>query len=495
MGCEHTMLTYTRCMDSALCVPLMIDVAIFCDYFSARGASPKQAGAALAYLFKVNEGAAVGVDPGFFNQSAVLSGLLHSLPLKPIQNGEGTSSSAVTATSTPTATAATAATTATPSTTATPTSSGRIVGCILCAGLSCLDMQLLRADSPTSAEAIAQFRGCELTAGGSASNAASALRAMGVDAAVLTCTGEDAHGAELAQIYETQGIDTTLLLRSSDVSTSLAVLPVFRSGGRGCWVDLSANDHLTCDAMADAVMRPEAEHIRQNARGIIVGYPHLLSNLQGTALCNTLTTLSATLISRPIVGVDINGATLGAFGDEDGVLGPALDQMDVLHANLEELCHVAGVASDELTESASTLSDLRGLVRPFLDAGVAVVAVTLGQHGAYVAVTEDAARLTRSATLAAAASQWVGSDIRLPALPLDGELNANGAGDAFTAGLVAAMLWQPDGDDAGAEGAQSRFLSLEKAVTLALGSARQRVDSSRREYPQPWTELLGSASG
>ena len=36
---EHTMLTYTRCMDSALCVPLMIDAAIFCDYLLARDAA------------------------------------------------------------------------------------------------------------------------------------------------------------------------------------------------------------------------------------------------------------------------------------------------------------------------------------------------------------------------------------------------------------------------------------------------------------------------
>ena len=34
------------------------------------------------------------------------------------------------------------------------------------------------------------------------------------------------------------------------MSTSLAVLPVFEDGGRGCWVDLSANDLLTPDAVS-----------------------------------------------------------------------------------------------------------------------------------------------------------------------------------------------------------------------------------------------------
>ena len=44
MGCEHTMLTYTRAMDSALCVPLMIDAAVFCNHLAARHATAEQAG-------------------------------------------------------------------------------------------------------------------------------------------------------------------------------------------------------------------------------------------------------------------------------------------------------------------------------------------------------------------------------------------------------------------------------------------------------------------
>ena len=76
MGVEHTMVTYTRCMDSALCVPLMIDAAVFCAHFADRAAPAADAAAALAYLFKLNEGAATGVDPGFFAQTSALHALL-----------------------------------------------------------------------------------------------------------------------------------------------------------------------------------------------------------------------------------------------------------------------------------------------------------------------------------------------------------------------------------------------------------------------------------
>ncbi|CAM9855398.1 unnamed protein product, partial [Heterosigma akashiwo] len=68
LGCEHTMLTYTRCMDSVLCVPLMIDGAVWCDFFHRHGTPGDEVAKALAYLFKVPEGGAKGVDPGFFRQ-------------------------------------------------------------------------------------------------------------------------------------------------------------------------------------------------------------------------------------------------------------------------------------------------------------------------------------------------------------------------------------------------------------------------------------------
>jgi len=72
----HTMMTYTRCMDSVLCVPLMVDVAVWCDFF-ARVHSPSiRVARATAYLFKIPEGGAKGVDPGFQRQMQELEAAL-----------------------------------------------------------------------------------------------------------------------------------------------------------------------------------------------------------------------------------------------------------------------------------------------------------------------------------------------------------------------------------------------------------------------------------
>ena len=60
LGDIHTMVTYTRASDSVLCVPLMIDGAVWCDFFSAVSWPFDKVGKAMAYLFKCPEGEAAG---------------------------------------------------------------------------------------------------------------------------------------------------------------------------------------------------------------------------------------------------------------------------------------------------------------------------------------------------------------------------------------------------------------------------------------------------
>lgn len=467
MGCEHTMLTYTRAMDSALCAPLMVDAAVFCAYLAARGASAALAGAALAYLFKVPEGAAAGTDPGFFHQSRTLMEVLTELTAA--EAGEVASIGLL-------GREAANGIAGTDETHHPPVARGSVI----CAGLSCIDMQLLSATEPGSREAIARFSGCSVAAGGSTSNTASALRTLGVEAAILTATGRDVHGAELRRLYGASGIDQRLMLELEDVSTSLAVLPVFESGGRACWVDLSANDCLNPRTMLAALSAKRAAPTVCAARALHIGYPHLLKGLQGEALRTFIiegsNVLQAASGVAPLVSIDINGATLGTAGDADGVLAPALGHVDLLHGNLDEICHLVG--STSLSEATATDDELRRLVAPLLSSGVAIVAVTLGAAGAFVAASDVAERFGRKESLARAGTRWRGTEVRVAALPLSGELNANGAGDAFTAGLLAALLWNED------------ELALEQVAMLGAAAARQHVDSARRGHPQSVRALL-----
>ena len=265
------------------------------------------------------------------------------------------------------------------------------------------------------------------------------------------------------------------------------MLPVFEGGGRGCWVDLSANNLLTPDVVLGAMRAPGAAARLAGVRALHVGYPHLLRGLQGPALLQLLEAaaeaVEAASGEAPIVSLDVNGATLGAAADADGVLGPALGKVDLLHANFEEACHISGTAGS-LDEEAATDGELEALVAPLLEAGVGLVAITLGRAGAYVAFGgEGATRRQGGGAFAAAAAGWrPGECVRLPALPVAGEVNANGAGDAFVAGLLAALLWR---------GTDGEPLTLEQAARVALGSARQRIDPARRESPESVDALCG----
>lgn len=93
LGSPHTMVTYTRCMDSILCVPLMVDAAVWCDYFVNNNVSAGDAARAMAYLFKVPEGEAKGVDPGFFHQMKELDKVLEKTIAAGSSGEEGEDSS------------------------------------------------------------------------------------------------------------------------------------------------------------------------------------------------------------------------------------------------------------------------------------------------------------------------------------------------------------------------------------------------------------------
>jgi hypothetical protein len=54
----------------------MVDSAIWCDFFVNHDVSQRDAARATAYLFKVPEGDAKDVDPGFFHQMGQLEEVL-----------------------------------------------------------------------------------------------------------------------------------------------------------------------------------------------------------------------------------------------------------------------------------------------------------------------------------------------------------------------------------------------------------------------------------
>ncbi|CAM9546927.1 unnamed protein product [Chrysoparadoxa australica] len=446
MGCTHTMLTYTRAMDSALCVPLMIDAAVWCDYFSRCGISQDRVAKATAYLFKVPEGAAQGVDPGFFKQMRALETVLSdtstikNFPSAPSAGGRGAFWG---------------------------------IGAV-CAGISCLDMELCSSTQGSTAEAINTFKQTSYCPGGSSPQACMALTGLGVrNVVALTKMGCDGTGDTMTSILKQSGVNCDHIIRDEEAETALAVLPIFKNGGRGCYVNLAANTNLTAAEVLAVFQKVMSQEGGSWGRCLIhYGYPHFTPLIQGKILKKLLVDMRAAagdMIS--VVSLDLNGV--------DGrpevtstlpILEPALKVVDVLHANLEEALLITGMGK------ATPPKDIAGW---FLQRGVGIVAITLGADGAYVAANGNS-KLIRNGLgdgrsfSSSSSPLWAAAPVRLPAFAVTegSTVNSNGAGDAFISGLALAVT---------AAALNGTCMSLEHATRFALLSARQRVDSSTRE--------------
>ena len=129
----------------------MIDAAVWCDFFSGKSWPYDKVAKALAYLFKVPEGSATGVDPGFFRQ-------MHELEVQAKAACEYKNSKMK-----------------------DPTSKKRVRirpeekttewaiphdARIICAGLACVDMQLNHASGSEGGEGIETFAGERSIGGG-----------------------------------------------------------------------------------------------------------------------------------------------------------------------------------------------------------------------------------------------------------------------------------------------------------------------------------------
>lgn len=487
LGQLHTMVTYTRASDSVLCVPLMIDVAVWCDYFSAMSWPFEKVAKAMAYLFKVPEGAAKGVDPGFFKQMQELehqvlavheaknSGAKRDTTLKKrvrIRPDEKTTEWAI------------------------PYDAR-----IICAGLACVDMQLNQASGGDGGEGIESFEGESTIGGGSVSMSCKTLARLChgapldelymqitppvVNTVVPLCKiGMDSMGDKLISLLEKCGtlcrnVETKFIKaareKDKNARTALSVLPIYKDGRRGCFFDAASNVTFSprdlvemLNSLSSGSSGPSLDTSQMSADDIenyhadleqmtpiygafLFGYPHLLPRLQGEALAQVILEARTIMIEGGITVLDMNGVPemdmrieggLRSLFDlkTDPIIGAALEHVDILHVNEDELClltgcKIKGTPQAELEDDYAIVS----AVNLFLLCGVAIVLVTRGDKGCFVSCN-DIDRFRKSPALP---GSWADCTAKIGCvqLPEDTVLNGNGAGDAFTAGfLVAAML-------------------------------------------------------
>ena len=232
----------------------------------------------------------------------------------------------------------------------------------------------------------------------------------------LCMVGNDDTGTKLISLLENCGaacrnVDTRVVRHSRaqhpSNRTALSVLPIYRDGRRGCFFDAASNNTFSTDTMLEMISDLSSG---LSAKGVdtsgmstpqygalLFGYPHLLPQMQGQALARLFHESRKIMVNHGIIALDLNGVpempivkagALRSLNDlrHDRVIGPALQHVDIIHMNEDELVLLTGCrildTSDSREEDEFSIAKAADL---FLQCGVAVVAVTRGRKGSYVA--------------------------------------------------------------------------------------------------------------
>jgi sugar/nucleoside kinase (ribokinase family) len=225
-----------------------------------------------------------------------------------------------------------------------------------------------------------------MTAAGTAAGTALTLAKLGASIRTTGAIGTDPTGDLLIQLLDRAGIDTELLVRRVDTSTSATVLPIRPNGDRPTLHLLGANityglDDVPWDAVA------ESTHLH-------LGGPELI----GADIAARI--LAHAKEHDVVTSVDLLAP--GELGTYDQI-EPLLPYVDFLLPNDDQ---VLGFSEEE---------DLVTGARKFLAAGAGLVAVTRGGDGALL-VTADGTET-------------------VPAFDVD-VVDTTGCGDAFSAGFL-----------------------------------------------------------
>ena len=357
---------------------------------------------------------------------------------------------------------------------------------VLCCGHACVDVVLRGSDDLPSREGYAAVDAFELRPGGSVSNVAHQLALLGAGGGLAadahTTLGVDGFGDYLVGAWRTAGVGTARVARDAACATGAACLPVYRSDGkRAVYCAQGWNARLELDAAALGAYDVAT-----------IGYPHVMGPaLRGAPLRALVTEANA---RGCCVCLDVNEASddaalpLGDARDAYGAVG-------LFHGNLDEAAACAGLkaallAAHGLDDSLETVLDdaaVENVARKILDRGAGLVLVTLGPRGCFGAAGDEARlRHTLGRACPRRLEGIAGRAAFRRAFAVEGTVDSVGAGDAFLAGAVAALLRAADDAEAAA--------TLEGLLDAALASACFRVDTARGDAPDVGALLARAAA-
>ena len=240
----------------------------------------------------------------------------------------------------------------------------------------------------------------ERNPGGAPANVLACLSKCGKKTAFIGKVGKDMHGRFLKGVLEDNGIDTAGLTEDEDTFTTLAFVSLNEKGERS----FSFARKPGADTMlSESEIR---EDVIRDSRIFHVGSLSLTAEPARSA---TLRALQTAKEAGCIISYDPNYRAPLWENEATAVNGmrSVLPYVDVMKL------------SDEETELLTGIADPQIAAKRLTESGISLVAVTMGDRGALIAVKDGS--------------------VTVPAFPAE-TIDTTGAGDAFFGGLLTCLL-------------------------------------------------------
>ncbi|WP_294178718.1 carbohydrate kinase family protein [uncultured Schumannella sp.] len=263
-----------------------------------------------------------------------------------------------------------------------------------------------------------------MTPGGCVANTGGDLAGLDITVAVSADIGDDELSGPLRRLVAGRGLDTRGF-RTTAATTSYSI--VIQPPGR----DRTFWHHTGANALFDGT------HVVLDGVDLLhVGYPPLLPALvadEGGPLVALLDRARSAGITTSLDLAVVDAPTDQTRMFWDAVLTAALPSTDIVSPSLDDLASALG--SDALGDRTPVTA-----AQQLVERGAAIAVVSDGIRGFGIA-TGDAARFARGGSVVAGLpASWHDRRESVPASIVSAPVTTTGAGDAATAGLLAAVL-------------------------------------------------------
>ncbi|MDM4762064.1 carbohydrate kinase family protein [Galbitalea sp. SE-J8] len=320
---------------------------------------------------------------------------------------------------------------------------------VIVAGHVCLDLAPDLRDSPAAPDEsylrpghLIEVGSMGCSAGGSVANTGRELQRLGVAVTAVGRVGDDALAASLRDVLDADGIDASGLAVDADSSTSYSIVVEPPGRDRTFWHHIGANARFTGDEVDP-----------RGAALVHLGYPSLLPATLahgGAPIARLFERARRAGATTSLDLAVVDSESSAARTDWRALLASIAPVTDILSPSFDDLSSALRLGEPYSPARAEALVD------ELLAAGVGVVAISAGAGGLHLGAASVERLLAAGPVLAGLAHDWAGRRLHRPAVSAPDARSTNGAGDASTAGLLAAML---------------RGESAERAMRLAQDSA------------------------